>query len=772
MENQKITHLKTYSVSDSIRGSSYKISEILHDSLCKNNSHNVILKLNGHLITFGFMFVKPYEGDIIECDLIPRDDHTSYKFTTYRIYLPLGEIPQIHRINKLLQDVNYEYNYNIIKNYFTQFTYGANFWLNLFAKYTKDKDDENIYEPLKIIGSHSAKYYNSLIAHFKSELEKIGIKLYHKQYMELYLHPNFGYNIAKWNGNDLFLLFDIDCFTIKTILNIAASMKLDKTLICELIIVYCLSNSYNGSTCITNSYYAIMNEIMNQNDLTNEFDSIQKMLTEKNFEKIVGELIDTNRIIKISNCLYSTNLYHTEIKIAQLLNQLNKNKSISNCLELEQNKITTFINNYQVKPGLYLNTEQKTGISQVFVSPVSVIYGKAGTGKSSLLAGLLDTIEHTNNKFPTQQVQVFFLTPTAKAKMKLYNDILKDYVNYKDNIKTINSFNYSGLSDKTNVNNIKTVNLFVIDETSMVDVVLIEEMLDILNKIPNVSILFLGDIRQLPSIGPGDFLNNIIQSECFSSTELTTVVRNGGVITEVLDKITEGTMLNPSDYVNTQDFQWIIPTNKNYLEYIKNSIKNQDDMIISATNRLINDLTDEIRKIKNPNENAYNSFKYVDKDFNSITLKVDDPVILNQNFNSDGLFNGMTGKVIEIVNSYNVIKKLNIKKIRVQFDDLFFTFDSDSEYIKYLKPAYMITVHKSQGQEYPHIIVVLADSQLLNRNTLYTAISRAKKSVTLIVTEKVLAKAIKKKNKRKTLLVQMLQYYSKEENIGVKFILF
>ncbi len=740
----------------------YKITEILHDSLCKNNSHNVILKLNGHLVTFGFMGLKPYEGDIIECDLVPRDDHTSYKFNTYKVYLPLGEIAQIQRVNKILQNENYEYNYNTIKNYFAQFNYGEKFWLNLFTKFNKDKDLDNIYEPLKIVGTHSAKYYNSLIGHFKIELEKIGIKLYHNQYMELYLHPKFGFNISEWNGSDLFLLFNIECFTIKTILNIATGMKLSKYLICELIIIYCLSNSYTGSTCIGYSYYKILDEIMNQKDLSNEFESIQKILTEKNFEKIIGELIEKNSIIQIGNYLYSKKLYETEFEIARLLNQINNAQSISKSLELHEEKIINFINGYQVKPELYLNTEQKTGIAQVFNFPVSVIYGKAGTGKSSLLGGLLNTVEYVNNKFSSQQIQVFFLTPTAKAKMKLYSDILKNFDNYKDNIRTINSFNYFGLDDKSN--DFKKTNLFVIDETSMVDVFLMNEMLEILSKIPNVSILFLGDIRQLPSIGPGDFLNNIIQSGCFSATELTTVVRNGGVITEVLDKITNGQMLNPKDYTLTIDFQWIIPTGKNYLEYITKSIKSPDDMIISATNRAINDLTDEIRKIKNPNEKNCTSFKYVDKDFNKITLKVGDPVIFNQNFNQEGLFNGMSGKILEIVNSYNVTKQTNITKIQVEFEDFVFTFDSDSEYIKYLKPAYMITVHKSQGQEYPNIIVVLSDSQLLNRNTLYTAISRAKKSVTLIVTEKILAKAIKRKNNRKTLLNYMFKYHFIKKN--------
>ncbi len=756
METQKQSNLKTY-----------KITEILHDSICKNNSHNVILKLNGHLITFGFMGMKPFEGDIIECDLIPRDDHTSYKFNTYKVYLPLGEIPQIQRINKILQGENYEYNYNTIKNYFAQFEYGDKFWLNLFGKYNGEKNTGKIYEPLNIIGTHAAKYYNSLIRHFSDELEKLGIKLYHKQLMELYTHPKFGFNVTQWDGSNLFELFSIDCFTIKTVLNIAAGMKLGKVQICELIIVYCLSNSYNGSTCVTNSYYKIMNEIMNQKDLTNTFDSIQKILTEKNFEKIIGELIEKKAIGKIGNYLYAKNLFEAEMAVGKIIGQLNLSKSIVHCLNLNIDEINGFVNGYEVKPGLFLNTQQKTGIAKVFTSPVSVIYGKAGTGKSSLLAGLLNTIEYTNSKFSTQQIQVFFLTPTAKAKMKLYSDILKDYTRYRDNIRTINSWNYLGTSDKSV--ELKPVNLFVVDETSMVDINLMGQMLEILMEVPNVSVLFLGDIRQLPSIGPGDFLNNLIQSECVSTTELTQVVRNGGIITDVLDKITEGTMLVPSDYTDTPGFQWIIPTSKNYLELISKSIKTPSDMIISATNRTISDLTDEIRKIKNPNEKSYNSFKYIDKDFNKITLKVDDPVILGQNFNADGLFNGMTGKVIEISNSYNVTKMSNITKIKVQFEEGFFTFDSDSEYIKHLKPAYMITVHKSQGQEYPNIIVVLSESQLLNRNTLYTAISRAKNSVCLIVTEKILAKAIKRKNKRKCLLVPMLKYYAVPANLTMGF---
>lgn len=730
----------------------YKITEILHESLCKNNSYNVIIKLNGHLITFGFMLLKPYEGDIIECDLVPRDDHTSYKFNTYKVYLPLGEMPQIQRINKILQNENYEYNYNVIKNYFSQFNYGENFWLNLFIRYNKDKNLSNIYEPLKIIGTHVIKYYNSLIGHFKQELEKNGIKLFTNQYKELYLHPNFGFNIKQWNPNDLFILFDIECFTIKSILNIAIGLKINQNLMCEIIILYCLTNSYNGSTCIKYSYYRLLDEIQNHKDL--DFDFIQKILTLENWETIIDDLIEKNKLIKIHNYLYSTKLYEIEISIAQLLHRINKNKSIIECLDLDINIIDNYIQNYKVKSDMYLNSQQKKGIKEVSMSNVSIIYGKAGTGKSSLLGGLLNIIEFINNQFTEQQIQVLFLTPTAKAKMKLYEDILKDYINYKDNIKTINSFCYIELLDCYKKNN-----LFVIDETSMVDVNLMNKMLEIISNIENVSILFLGDIRQLPSIGPGDFLNNIIESKCFSSTELNIVVRNGGIITDVLDKITDGIMLNPSDYNNTPDFRWIIPCNKNYLNYIKKLIQSPDDMIIATTNKIINNLTNEIRKLKNPNESSFNNFDYIDKDYNKITLKVNDPVIFNQNFNQDGLFNGMTGTIIEIVNSYNITKMSNIIKIKVQFSNTFFIFDSDSEYIKYLKPAYMITVHKSQGQEYSNIIIILTDSELLNRNTLYTAISRAKKSVCILATEKILAKAIKRKNKRNSLLSFLFNYY-------------
>lgn len=739
----------------------YKISEIVHKSLCKNNMYNVILKLNGHLITFGFMGLNPFEGDIIECDLIPRDDHSSYKFNTYKIFLPLGEITQIHRINKILLNENIEYNYNVVVNYFKKFSYGDNFWLNTYKEFTKLNNqnceypnDQNM-EYLKIVGTHISKYFYSLMQHFKKELETMGVKLSHGQYVELFLHPEFGFPIDKWNVNNLFYLFQIDCFSLKTILNIAYGMNICEDDYLKLIIIYSLNNNYQGSTCIEYSYYKMLDQIMGQKSIEKMFTQIEKKLTEKLFEKIIKELIAENKLILINNYLCTSELFNCEITIGKILNTINRINSIKSKLNLDLDHLISYISNYQIKPKLYLNEQQQKSIIQVFLSNITVTHGKAGTGKSSLLAGLLNVIDNINDNYKNP-IGVYFLTPTAKAKMKLHDDILKDYTNYKSNIRTINSFNCTSLND------FKQINLFVIDETSMVDVNLMCSMLKIIVDIPNSSILFLGDIRQLPSIGPGNVLSDIINSNCFPVTELVTVVRNGGVITEVLDKITQGEMLNPSDYKSTPDFRWIIPSDKNYIKYITQSIGFPDCMIITMTNKLIYDLTGHIRKIKNNKESELDSFEYTDKDFNKIILKTGDPVIFSQNFNREGLFNGMSGHIIEIVKSYNVTKMTPIIKIKVQFEDLFFTFDSDSEYIKHLKPAFMITIHKSQGQEYENVTIILPESKLLNRNTLYTGISRAKKSVTLIVGEKILSKAISKKAKRKSLLIDIIRFFYEE----------
>ncbi len=728
----------------------YKINQILHDSICKNGLHNVILKLNGHLVTFGFVHTKPYEGDIIECDLIPRDDHETYKFTKYKMYLPLGESAQIQRINKLLQDNNLKYNYNEINTFFSTFFYGKNFWINLFKTFLKTKLDDydeinkNYLNYITIVGEHISIYFNSLIGHFKEELNKLNIKLNHKQYTDLYLHPNFGFDIESWSIKDLYVLLDVEGFGIKTIIQLAIGFEVSKKTIIEFVIIYCLKNCSNGSVCIQDDFDVMIMEIKNQKNLEGEIDLIEKILTKNLYDKIINKMILKNKIIKVSNYLYDFSLFNSEMSIAFGLHKINNNliKLID-----DPGKINKFITEYQVKPGLYLNKEQVTGITNVFSNNVSIIYGKAGTGKSSLLAGLLSTINWIN-----KNIGVYFLTPTAKAKMKLYEDILKDWDEYKENIRTINSFIYTN-----DISSYKDTNLFVIDETSMVDIKLMSQTIEILTKVPNPVILFLGDIRQLPSIGPGDFLNNIINSNCYSSTELTQVVRNGGIITKILDKIIDGNTINPKDIESDNEFKWIIPTDKDYSKYINENIK-PDTMIIAATNRLINDLTDKIRDIKYPDNKTYNEYTFMDKDYNKITLKVGDPVIHGQNFNQDGLFNGMTGEIVEIVKSYNVTKSSNITKIKVLFDNKYKIFDSDSEFIKHLRPAYMITVHKSQGQEYPHIIIVLADSQLLNRNTLYTAISRAKKSVTLISTEKILNKAIERKNTRISLLENMFKY--------------
>jgi hypothetical protein len=239
------------------------------------------------------------------------------------------------------------------------------------------------------------------------------------------------------------------------------------------------------------------------------------------------------------------------------------------------------------------------------------------------------------------------------------------------------------------------------------------------------------------------------------------------------------------------EFTWIQPKNNNEKELLIDNIrKDSKYKIITTTNSLISELTDDIRNIKNPQDENEPKKEY--KEDKKI-FRVGDPVIHCKNNNELGLVNGNDGYVVNIELHKKIIvdnkgKVVNNKKIIVEYDknngeiltnynkndNMEFPYDEDKYYIEYdvydkiineLNPAYMITIHKSQNQEYAHIIVVLCKSIMLNRNLLYTALSRAKQTIILISTEENLKKCIKRKVKRNSLLDYIFRYYNNKQLI-------
>ena len=460
----------------------------------------------------------------------------------------------------------------------------------------------------------------------------------------------------------------------------------------------------------------------------------------------------------MNDIIYGNITFGKELFISKFLVKINNKLSIAKTLD-NDNLINIFLDNYvlnekdSVNKIIYnLNNDQTEGIKNIFNNNVSIVTGRAGTGKSSMLKGLVDCLAHVNKNLSSYQyINIQFLTPTAKAKLRITSVIGCNY-----NCSTIHSFiKKQKLLDNT---------IFVFDETSMIDVSILSELLHLLKHGDSNVFCFLGDDNQLPSISPGDVLRKLMSSKCFIHRKLNMVIRGDDTIKKVLNDVINGIPTTMTD----ESFNWIKTNSDKDIEKIIKKIlnKNKETSILSTTNRVIDDYTDLSRDIVNPTECQDNDL-ILKFDKKETRYRIGDKVIHCKNINEKKLYNGMTGVITDIC----LVQQKNedsddlysINKIDVTFDnpeEINHHAYFENELIN-LKPAYLITVHKAQGQEYDEIIFIFKNGRMVNKNLLYTALSRAKKKITLIALEETIIKALKTECKRDSLMDHMCVYYDK-----------
>ena len=719
----------------------------------------------------GFSYHPPFENDYIEGIVnFKKSNNDTYKFDkTVDLKLPINKDEQLDRIIKVIVDyreiaIN-DNEINEIINFYSSFKFGEEYWFYIYKYYIESNniEDYKLAYYIEIVCEHISKYYDSMIKPFVNLLKEKGVtRLTKNQALSLYLNPKLGYNINNWKCCDLEILMGIDGFGIKTIIKLAYSIGGTIDDITRLLILYSINYNHNGNTYLKYDYIKLKKEIYSDYDISdylfdkdnlNESNQIDDKLNKDNFNNTIQSLINENRIININSLLYGKYVFETEMNISETLVNFNNNPNIISKTKITEKNILKEIKSFEQ---FTLNTEQIDGILNIFKNNVSVIYGKAGTGKTTLLKGFIETYATINKQIKSS---IYFLTPTGKAKMRTI-DVLGELSKYIDEFMTIHAFNFRfGNEHNINKKGFKLDqdkrHIFVIDETSMIDIYLLNNLLNIIKNM-NISIVFLGDIRQLPSIGPGCILEKIIKSKIFASTELIQVVRNHGNIIKILDKVSDGIKLTIDDCDDKKEFTWIQSNGGNENKILKDILNSnyKSDIIITTNNAFISELTDDVRNIKNPLNNKKELIKNINED-TKIIYRVGDPVIHCKNDNEKKLANGMQGKIIDIID--NLIHVLyennedNNKNRTVIYDKIM---------LQDLKPAYLISAHKSQGQEYTNIIVILKNSRLLNRNVLYTGLSRAKKSILLISSEKVLDKCIGNKIKRNSLMDIMIEYFN------------
>jgi exodeoxyribonuclease V alpha subunit len=432
-----------------------------------------------------------------------------------------------------------------------------------------------------------------------------------------------------------------------------------------------------------------------------------------------------------------------ETGVAQRL--INLKESPSNIRPIHPEKAIEWV---QQKLNMELAQRQEEAVLLAATSKVLIITGGPGTGKTTLITAILRI-------FQQLKLRILLAAPTGRAAKRM-----NEATGWE--AKTIHRLlEYSPHKGdfKKDQDDPLEADVVIIDETSMVDTLL---MYHLLKAIPShAHLILVGDVDQLPSVGPGNVLKDIIKSGKFTVVTLTEIFRQAreSMIVVNAHKVNQGQLpvLKEIDKPEKADFQFIQEEDpekilQNILDLCSERIPRdfrfhplREIQVLTPMHKGtigVTNLNIELQKRLNPGQSGITRGAW--------NFRIGDKVMqIVNNYNKD-VFNGDIGWISKI--------DPEEREVVIEFDGRLIPYDySDLDEVVL---AYAVSVHKSQGSEYPVVIlpVVTQHYMLLQRNLIYTGITRAKKLVILIGTKKALAIAIRnnKPQRRYTLLSERL----------------
>lgn len=417
--------------------------------------------------------------------------------------------------------------------------------------------------------------------------------------------------------------------------------------------------------------------------------------------------------------VYTRMMYHYESKVAQYLSELNSGKTFN----FDDNKINAGISKLEQKSNIRLAEQQKNAVESACKNMVSIISGGPGTGKTTIISAICEVISGSSKKV------IMMAAPTGRAAKRM-----SESTGYE--AKTIHRLlEYQDNGFTRNKENPLEGDVFIIDESSMIDTAL---MYFFLNAVPDHGqVVFVGDIHQLPSVGPGNVLRSMIDSQKIVVVHLNKIFRQakGSGISRAAHEINNGIVPALLCYQDDRDFIFVHCESNEIIQdrVIRLAKGIPDSQVLSPMRKgdlgiiKLNELLQAKINPNKPEKLSPNSFA---------SYAIGDRVLqLKNNYDND-VFNGDTGTIINISkDDQDLAVDFGDEKIVVyKFTDL-----------DQISLAYAITIHKSQGSEYPTVIIPMTTSFyiMLARNLVYTGITRGKQRVVLVGSRKALEMAVK-----------------------------
>ena len=468
-------------------------------------------------------------------------------------------------------------------------------------------------------------------------------------------------------------------------------------------------------------------------------------------ETIVNNAIDTliyerelvSEIVNNEEAIYLISMHIAETNCAYRLKMLNSRYPKPVTDELKK-----LVSRVEEHTRISLETNQKQAVLSALTMPVMVITGGPGTGKTTVINTIIHCMEH-------QGKSVVLAAPTGRAAKRMSEMTKKDAKTLHRLLELGYSADDEDRKFAKDENNPIEADVIIVDEMSMVDLLLFNSLLKAIAK--DTTLILVGDADQLPSIGPGNVLRDIINSDGIAVVKLTEIFRQAreSLIVVNAHKINKGEF--PVLNEKNKDFFFM---QRNTPEEINNRIVElclqrlpnaygfnpfSDIQVLSPTRkgpvglRTLNNLLQNVLNPSSERKKEKASGDYTFREFDKIMQIKNNYDMPWTNTEEDdegfGLFNGDIGI---------------IKDISAEFDSMDIVFDEvkNTSYpfanISDLELAYATTIHKSQGSEFPAVVIPLYPSSisLLSRNLLYTAITRAKKLVILVGQQSVLSSMI------------------------------
>lgn len=427
--------------------------------------------------------------------------------------------------------------------------------------------------------------------------------------------------------------------------------------------------------------------------------------------------------------VYLARLHEAEVNVARRIAELNAGRAMNK--ELIQRALDAAVRSSELE----LSPEQKSALRCALASRVTVITGGPGTGKTTLLRSLLVAVAEAGLK-PT------LAAPTGRAARRLQEASGRD-------AKTIHRLlEYSPESGgfvRGKEFPLRT-NYLIIDEASMMDVELASSLLSAL--MPNCSLLLVGDRDQLPSVGPGSVLKDVIASDFVPVVQLQEVYRQArrSLIVANAHRLNRGEFPQISNDAEDDFFFFERNAAEDVLATIKQLVQQRligrfgindprEIQVLTPMNRGplgTHTLNRELQSLLNPSGRELRSGDRVFREGDRV-------IQLRNNYDKD-VFNGSIGRILAIDSDK--------ARVSVAFEETHAEYDLSE--LDELALAYAISVHKSQGSQYPAIVMPIHSSHylMLRRNLLYTAITRAERVCVLVGTKSALQQAVRNQDER------------------------